>query len=171
MSRADLSRDPCTVARAVELVGEPWTLMVLRELFLGTRRFDDFQRLTGASPHLLSRRLRRLEAEGVVTRRAYSQRPLRHEYRLTEKGRDLWPVIVALKAWGDRWAEPQGEPPMQLRHKGCGARMIPRMVCPECGEPMEARDSAVEVSDDWARARAAKRGARGAEARSQGRTA
>ena len=159
MSRADLTRDACTFARAAELLGDPWTLLALRELFLGTRRFDDFQRQTGASPHLLSQRLKRLEAEGIVARRRYSLRPPRDEYRLTAQGRDLWPVVVALKGWGDRRRpaeEADAPPPMRLRHRGCGRPTEPCMTCSECGEPMAARDSIVEVSDAWAEARAAR---------------
>ncbi|MEC9435144.1 MAG: helix-turn-helix domain-containing protein [Pseudomonadota bacterium] len=166
MSRADLARDPCTVARAAELLGDPWTLLILRELFLGARRFDDFQRQTGGSPHLLSQRLKRLEADGVVRRRRYSLRPPRDEYRLTEKGRDLWPVVAALKGWGDRWLaddvgidapdEEFGPKTMRLVHRSCGAPALPRMACAACGEPMTARDSVVEVSPAWAEARAAR---------------
>lgn len=165
MSRADLTHDACTVARAAELLGDAWTLLVLRELFLGQRRFDAIQRQTGASPPLLSQRLKRLEAEGIVARRPYSVHPPRDEYRLTAKGRELWPVVVALKGWGDRWCAEDGAapPPMRLRHAGCGAPTTPRMVCEACGEPMDALSSVVEYSDDWAAARAA----RGAPARKQ----
>ena len=102
MSRADLADQSCTIARAVETIGDPWTLMILREMFLGVRRFDDFQRHTGGAPHTLSTRLKRLEEIGAIRREPYQDRPLRHEYRLTEKGRDLWPVIIALKGWGDK---------------------------------------------------------------------
>ena len=157
MSRADLERDACTVARTVGLVGDPWTLMILRECFLGSRRFDDFQRNTGASPHLVSQRLKKLEAEGVMERRAYSERPLRHEYRLTEKGRDLWPVVMTLKNWGDKWLA-DGPPPLRVRHKGCGHVAAPRIVCGACGEPMEARDAETVMDPGWAAARAARTG-------------
>ena len=129
MSRSDLSRVECSIARSVEIVGDAWTLMILREMFLGSRRFDDLQRYTGASPHLLSTRLKRLETEGVVTRRAYSDRPPRREYRLTGKGRELWPVVVALKTWGDKWLDRAQEIPVTLTHATCGRVTTPQMIC------------------------------------------
>ncbi len=153
MSRSDLARVECTIARAVEIVGDAWTLMILREMFLGSRRFDDLQRYTGASPHLLSTRLKRLEAEEIVARRGYSDRPPRYEYRLTERGRDLWPVVVALKAWGDRWLDGPEEPPVSLVHTTCGRTTRPRMVCSECGEPMHARTSRATLSQAMVRER------------------
>ncbi|MEM1315622.1 MAG: helix-turn-helix domain-containing protein, partial [Pseudomonadota bacterium] len=144
------SRSLCTVARATELVGEPWTLMILREMFLRSRRFDELQKYTGASPHLLSQRLKRMEAEGIVVRRRYQERPPRDEYRLTEKGRDLWPVIIALKTWGDKWRDPDGIDPVVIVHKGCGKVTRPSLVCSECGEPMEAHDASVELDPAFA---------------------
>ncbi|MDT0619211.1 helix-turn-helix domain-containing protein [Salinisphaera sp. P385] len=146
MAITDICKQHCSVAQAVHAVGDTWSLMVLRELFLGSRRFDDLQRFTGASPHLLSKRLRALGAEGIVERRPYQQHPVRHEYRLTDKGLDLWPVIAALRSWGDRWAAQAAEPPVTVRHRGCGAQVEPVPVCPDCGEPIGARDLALELS-------------------------
>ena len=148
MSRADLAKQACTMARTIELFGDEWTLMILREMFLGGRRFDDLRRQTGASPHILSQRLKRLEGVGVLRRERYSARPPRHEYRLTGKGRDLWPVIVSLKAWGDRWLE-GGNTPVEISHKGCGHTVVPRMTCPDCGEPMQAHDARTRLSPDY----------------------
>jgi len=145
MSRSELSSSACTIARAVSAVGDEWTLMILREMFLGSRRFDDFLRQTGMSSHILSQRLKKLTAQGVVCRDAYSQRPLRHEYRLTEMGRDLWPVIVAMKQWGDRWLG-DGVTPVQIVHKDCGHVTHPRMTCSECGEVMGAQDAEAHLS-------------------------
>lgn len=153
MSRSDLARKVCGVSRTIEIVGDAWTLMILRDMFLGARRFDDLQRQTGCSPHLLSQRLKRLEAEKIVKRRAYSERPLRHEYRLTERGRDLWPVVVALKSWGDRWLTRPGGAPIELTHRGCGRVTQPRMCCSECGDPMDARASVPSLSPAMARER------------------
>ena len=93
-------------------------------MFLGTRRFDDFLRLTGMSSHLLSQRLKKLEAQRVIRREPYSERPPRYEYRLTEKGRDLWTVIMALKNWGDLWLNTE-ETPVQIVHKSCGKIVRP----------------------------------------------
>lgn len=152
MGRAALSSQTCTIARAAALVGDEWTIMILREMFLGTRRFDDFLRQTGMSSHLLSQRLKKLESAGIVGRIAYSQRPPRHEYRLTEMGRALWPVVISLKQWGDRWLC-DGETPVGLVHKGCGAVTDPRMICPECGEPMNAHDSEARLSPGFSEER------------------
>ncbi len=153
MSRSDLSRTACTVARTIEIVGDVWALMVLREMFLGTRRFDDLQHHTGASPHLLSRRLKRFEAEGIAKRRLYSEHPPRHEYRLTAKGRDLWPVIIALKGWGDQWLDRAEPLPVSLRHTRCGQTTQPVFVCSACGDPIDATTAQAYLSDDIIRAR------------------
>ena len=148
MSKADLSRRTCTVARTAEIIGDSWSQMILHELFLGTRRFDEMQRLTGASPHLISVRLKRLEAEGIVRREAYSTRPVRHEYRLTEKGRDLWPLIIAMKSWGDRWLDTADDVPITLTHKDCGHETKPHLVCSACNEPIKAVSTGFTISDD-----------------------
>lgn len=160
MSRSDLFRTTCTVARTIEIVGDAWALMILREMFLGSRRFEELQRHTGASPLLLTRRLRRFEAEGIVERRPYAERPPRHEYRLTPKGRDLWPVIIALKGWGDRWLDPAGTLPFDLRHTGCGQRTWPILVCSSCGDPIDATTARADLSADMAGERAGRRSPR-----------
>lgn len=148
MSRADLSLQRCTIARAVALIGDVWTIIILREMFLGTRRFDDFQRQTGISPHLLSQRLKKLETEAVIRREAYSKRPLRHEYRLTEMGRAVWPVIISLKQWGDDWVG-DGPAPVDIQHKGCGQITRPQMTCTSCGAPMTAHDATACLSEPY----------------------
>lgn len=140
MSRADLAKSDCAVARAIERVGDPWTLMILRAMFLGARRFDQLERATGASPHILSERLKRLCADGVLRRSLYSDRPPRHEYLLTEKGRDLWSVVIMLRAWGEKWVPRDGPTDLRLYHKQCGAEMMPQLTCPECGLAMKAHD-------------------------------
>ena len=148
MSRSDLPLQTCTIARAVAQVGDEWTLLIMREMFLGTRRFDEFLRLTGTSSHLLSQRLKKLEAQGVINRVPYSERPPRHEYRLTEKGRDLWTVIIALKQWGDRWLSGD-DTPVEIVHKGCGCFTKPHMTCPECGEAIDAYDAEAKLSESF----------------------
>ena len=152
MNRANLTLQSCSIARTVSQLGDPWTIMILRELFLGTRRFDKFLRLTGISPHLLSQRLKKLEDLGAIQRSAYCQRPLRHEYHLTEMGRDLWPIIIAFKQWGDRWLGNK-EPSVQIAHKGCGAVVNPHVTCPDCGDPMEAYDASAILTEDFQRER------------------
>lgn len=156
MSRAELAFQTCTIARAVALVGDQWTFMILREMFLGNRRFDHFLRQTGMSSHLLSRRLKKLEAAGVIRREAYSEHPPRGEYRLTAMGRDLWPAVIAMKQWGDRWLG-KGETPVEILHKGCGHITQPRMTCPDCGEPMAAHDAAPRLSQTFDNERQAAR--------------
>lgn len=160
MSRTDLAADLCTLARTAELFGDAWTLTILRELFLGERRFDDLLRQTGASPHILSQRLKRLVAAGILRRETYSDHAARYDYRLTDKGRAIWPVVIAMKAWGDRWLDdatnPAG-PPVAIEHKGCGRIVVPRMTCPDCGEPMTAHDARPLLSEPFGARRAAAR--------------
>jgi len=143
----------CSIARALELVGERWTLLILRDAFLGIRRFDDFQRDLGIARNVLRDRLERLVEEGVLERRPYQERPLRHEYRLTEKGVDLWPVLVSLVHFGDRWYAPGG-PPRLIVHAGCGGAVDDRRTCTTCGAPVDAR-SAQSVPGPGARPAAA----------------
>ena len=157
MAASGLSRQTCSIARTVETVGDKWTEMILREMFLGSRRFDELQRLTGASPHLLSQRLKRLEAEDILRREPYSERPLRHEYRLTEKGRDLWPIVIALKTWGDKWMD-DGDSQITLTHTTCGHATKPYLVCSHCEQPIEAVTSEAHIAPELAKERAAARG-------------
>jgi len=141
LSRSDLAQTTCSVARTIERVGDTWTLMIVREMFLGSRRFDDLQRHTGASPHVLSQRLKHMQADGIIWARNYSERPPRQEYLLTDKGKDLWPVIVTLRAWGNKWLhEERDRPPTIITHKGCGEDTEPYLVCDKCGEPLHAHD-------------------------------
>jgi DNA-binding HxlR family transcriptional regulator len=135
----ELGEVRCSIARTLSVIGERWTLLVLRDCFLGLRRFDDFQSDLGVSPHLLSTRLASLVEHGILERRAYQQRPRRHEYRLTEKGRDLYPVIASLLRWGDRWMWEAERPTVALVHRGCGQQTTPVLACSECGETLDAR--------------------------------
>jgi DNA-binding HxlR family transcriptional regulator len=129
----------CSIAGTLEVVGERWTLLVIRDAFLGVRRFDDFQRDLGVARNVLQNRLERLVQEGILERRLYQERPARHEYRLTEKGIDLWPVIVALMKWGDRHVYPDG-PPVVITHRDCGGEVDDHRTCSRCGAQLEARD-------------------------------
>jgi DNA-binding HxlR family transcriptional regulator len=137
----------CSIARALSVVGDRWTLLLLRDLFLGARRFEHFEASLGASPHVLSTRLRKLVDHDILERRPYQERPLRHEYRLTEKGRDLYPVIVGLVGWGDRWMADEHGPPVLLEHQTCGHTMHPELHCSECGESLRAQDVSAHFSD------------------------
>jgi DNA-binding HxlR family transcriptional regulator len=127
------------VARALSVVGDRWTLLVLRDAFLGVRRFEDF-RAVGLTRHRLADRLKKLVAAGVLERVRYQERPPRFEYRLSEKGRDLYPVIVSLVRWGDRWMAGEAGPPVELIHRGCGHVITPVLACPDCAAPVTARD-------------------------------
>jgi DNA-binding HxlR family transcriptional regulator len=130
----------CSVARALSVIGDRWSLLVLRDAFLGLRRFEEFQRDLGTTRHRLADRLRKLVANGILTRVRYQRHPPRFEYRLTAKGKDLYPVIVSLTRWGDRWMAGKAGPPIELVHKSCGRIAMPALACPECGEKIAARD-------------------------------
>jgi DNA-binding HxlR family transcriptional regulator len=125
----------CSIARTLEVVGDRWALLVVREAFLGSHRFDEIQRNTGAPRDILAARLRKLVDEGVLERRPYSDRPPRFEYHLTEAGRDLYPVITALRQWGDRHVARPGPTPSRFEHV-CGGGTPAQLVCPDCGEPV-----------------------------------
>ena len=129
----------CSVAGSLELIGERWTLLIMRDAFMGARRFDDFQRRTGAARNILSARLNFLVDEGIFTRVPYQEHPARYEYRLTGKGLDLWPVIVALVQWGDRYIYP-GRAPVLLVHMNCGGAVNDRRMCETCGAKLGPRD-------------------------------
>lgn len=139
MERKSFSDMDCSVAQCLEVVGEWWSMLVVRDVFLGVTRFEDLQRRLGISRNILQQRLEKLVGAGVLEKVPYCERPLRYEYRLTAKGRDLWPVLTAMRQWGDRYAAPAG-PPVQLRHKGCGELAEPASVCGSCGEAVQARD-------------------------------
>ena len=130
----------CSIARSLELLGERWTLLVIREAFLGTRRFEGFTERLDIARNVLTTRLTRLVDEGVLEKVRYQERPERFEYRLTEKGVDLWPIIVALLQYGDRYYAPGG-PPVILRHRGCGGEIDSHRYCAKCGQRLSARDS------------------------------
>lgn len=129
----------CSIARALEVLGDRWTILLVRDAFLGLRRFDDFQRDLGVARNVLADRLGRLVDEGVLERRRYQERPERFEYRLTEKGRRLWPVTMALLNWGDRYYAADG-PPRIVRHRGCGGGVSDHLTCDRCGAPLELAD-------------------------------
>jgi DNA-binding HxlR family transcriptional regulator len=129
----------CSIARALEVIGERWTILIVRDAFLGIRRFDDFQRSLGVSRGVLADRLDRLVDGGILERRMYQEHPERHEYRLTDRGRDLWPVTMALVKWGDRHYAEQG-PPRLFHHRGCGGDVTDRRTCAKCGAELTVHD-------------------------------
>lgn len=127
------------MAQTLEIMGERWTILVLREAFLGTRRFEDLRHNIGCARNILSDRLHKLVANGILERRRYQDRPPRFEYRLTEKGIDLYPILVALMQWGDRYVTDERGPAIVLEHKACGHETTPELVCSHCGERVHAR--------------------------------
>ena len=134
----------CSVAKSLELIGERWTMLVVREVFLGNRRFDEMAARLGIARNVLTSRLQRLVEEGVLEKVRYQERPERYEYRLTEKGIDLWPIMVSLIQYGDRYYAPEG-PPMILKHKGCGGLVDAHRICSTCGERLTARAVRAEL--------------------------
>lgn len=129
----------CSVAQCLEVVGEWWSMLIVRDVFLGVSRFDQFQERLGISRNVLTQRLARLVEAGVLKKVPYSGNPPRYDYRLTEKGRDLWPVITTMREWGDKYAAPSG-PPLQIVHNRCGQVAEAVLVCSACGEPLGARE-------------------------------
>jgi len=129
----------CSVARTLEIVGEKWALLAVREVFLGNRRFDEMIRRTGAPRDTMTARLKTLVAAGVLERRPVSEHPPRFEYRLTQAGLDLYPVIVSLMQWGDRYLLNGEAPPMVLTHH-CGHELGAVTSCSSCGEVVVASD-------------------------------
>ena len=145
MKRTPFANWPCSIARTVDLLGDWWTPLVLRELFYGTKRFDDFQRVLGIGRNILTQRLNRLVAEGIVERVPYQQRPVRSEYVLTAKGRDLFPVLAAINSWGDRWLATEAGVPVVLHHASCAHDTSAAVVCSHCGAPLELPDVQVRL--------------------------
>lgn len=136
-----LARGECSLARAMEVVGERWTFLVLREAFAGVGRFEDMQRHLGIARNVLADRLGRLVEHDVLERRPYQDRPVRHEYRLTPRGTDLYPALVGLVQWGDRWLSETA--PAGLVHRSCGEVTSLQLCCAACGEPVAASDVVV----------------------------
>ena len=139
MERKSFAEMDCSVAQCLEVVGEWWTMLIVRDAFLGVSRFEDFQQRLGISRNILQQRLTKLVDTGVLQRVPYSEHPPRDDYRLTAKGRDLWPVLTAMRQWGDEYAAPDG-PPLQVIHDGCGEVSTLELVCATCGEPVGPRD-------------------------------
>ncbi|MBI1186713.1 MAG: transcriptional regulator [Alphaproteobacteria bacterium] len=138
----ELDREACSLARALAVIGDRWTLLVLREAFLRVRRFDDFQARLGIARRVLAERLAHLVDEGVLKKVAYQDRPVRYEYRLTEKGLGLYPALLSLVHWGDQHYAGRKGPPVLHRHLACGHDFRGVLTCSVCGEAVEAREVA-----------------------------
>lgn len=129
----------CSIARTLSVIGDRWTLLVLRDAFSGIRRFEHFQASLGVTRHLLADRLKKLEREGILRRAKYQDAPPRYEYRLTDKGFDLYPIILSILKWGDTHTA-EGERPVELMHRTCGGAASPKLVCGTCGGELKPRD-------------------------------
>jgi DNA-binding HxlR family transcriptional regulator len=151
MAQTDLN---CSVVRVLDLIGERWTLLVLREAFMGVRRFTVMQRELGVARNVLSDRLGKLVEHGILERRQYQDRPARFEYRLTEKGKELQPAILTLLRWGDDHLAPHGKPSV-LVHDGCGHVAHAQVVCSHCGEPLTAHNVSLQAGPGLDSAQAA----------------
>ncbi len=148
----------CPIARSVEVVGDKWSVLILRELYLGATRFEEIQIQTEATPQMLATRLKALEADGMIERHPYSERPLRYEYRLTPKGNAFYPVVQALRVWGETWCKSRGEDfAVKVTHRACGHEVGPGSVCPACGTTVDRSDLEVSLSPGFEREREARR--------------
>jgi DNA-binding HxlR family transcriptional regulator len=127
----------CSIARALEVVGDRWTMLVVRDAFLGRRRFHQFEKSLGAPKKVLADRLERLVVDGVLERRLYQERPERYEYVLTKKGEGLWKLMAQLMFWGDEHYRADGGAPRIVKHRGCGGRVDDRFHCRKCGAEVE----------------------------------
>lgn len=145
MKWQDVKKQPCSIARSLAEVGDRWTLLVLRQAFAGNRRFSDIAAGTGAQRNIVADRLKRLVAADILQRHLYQENPPRHEYRLTEKGHDLYPVLLALVRWGDRWLDEGKGRPLVYVHQACGQPTEAKLVCSYCDEPITSRDIVVRA--------------------------
>jgi DNA-binding HxlR family transcriptional regulator len=148
MQLTSLSELNCSIAKTLDVVGEWWTLLIVRDALRGTRRFDDFQESLGLARSVLTTRLRKLTEAGVLERQRYCEHPPRYEYQLTDKGRALFPVIVALMQWGDAWEQGAAGPPRRLVHDACGHVTQPVLTCPHCRDEVTARNTHSEPTRD-----------------------
>jgi len=137
----DYPGQTCSIAESLEVIGERWSLLIVRDVLNGNRRFGQIQGSLGVARNVLSARLQRLIAEGILERRPYQQSPERFEYFLTDKGLDLWPALIALLNWGDRYSTNPAGPPKIIVHKECGGRVSERGICESCGQVLRARDA------------------------------
>jgi len=145
MKRTSFANWPCSIARTVDLLGDWWTPLVLREALYGEHRFEEMQKSLGIGRNVLAERLQRLVREGLLERSKYQEHPARFEYRLTEKGRDFFQVLTVMMRWGDRWLDRGRGAPIVLRHGRCGRVTRAEVVCAECREPLEPGEVRAEL--------------------------
>ena len=136
MQRTQFGAMACSIARTMDVAGEPWSPLIVRNVYVGINRFDQLQASLGISRKVLAERLRSLCGAGVLERREYAVSPVRHEYALTEMGLDLVEVLMVMVRWGDRWLAGQAGPPVLYRHRACGQLGHAELHCSQCGQPM-----------------------------------
>ncbi len=145
-------RDQCSIARAGDLIGDAWTLMLLRELFWRSTRYEQLAENTGMASNVLAQRLRKLVDKGIVTKTVVENDARRFDYTLTPKGLDLFPMVMAVMAWGDRWSSGDAGPLIELHHTVCGKKTLPGTVCSACGEPLAHDTIRAEVTEAYQQA-------------------
>ncbi|MFJ9817426.1 winged helix-turn-helix transcriptional regulator [Streptomyces sp. NPDC101151] len=149
MKRTSFTGWPCSIARAIDLLGDHWTPLVVREAFYGISRFDEFQQELGIARNTLTDRLRRLVDEGVLEKRPYEAEPPRYDYVLTEKGRDLFAVLAAMSRWGDRWLAGEEGVPVVFHHHTCGHDATAEVVCSMCRKPLRSQDTSMRMGPGY----------------------
>lgn len=149
MKWEEIGEQPCSVARTLSVLGDRWTTLILRNAFMDIRRFDDFQRSLGLTRHVLSERLKRLVEHEILVKVPYVERQERFEYQLTEKGLDLYPIILSMVQWADKWMDKGLGKPIEFTHKSCGKKISPKVVCSECEEPIRVKDVRVAAGPGY----------------------
>ncbi|MEU1426414.1 helix-turn-helix domain-containing protein [Nocardia sp. NPDC005746] len=144
MRRTSFEDMNCSIAQCLEVVGEWWTLLIVRDALFGVTRFDDFRSRLGIARNVLTQRLEHLVEQGVLEKTPYQDNPVRYDYLLTDKGRSLWTILAAMRQWGDEWAAPDG-PPIEAVHKQCGHVTTVHPVCSECGGHLASRDLRLQL--------------------------
>ncbi|GAB2540485.1 winged helix-turn-helix transcriptional regulator [Nocardia heshunensis] len=144
MRRTSYEDMNCSIAQCLEVVGEWWTLLIVRDAIFGVTRFDDFRSRLGIARNVLTQRLEHLVAQGFLEKTPYQDNPVRYDYLLTDKGRSLWTILAAMRQWGDQWAAPDG-PPVETVHKGCGQVTTVQPVCHECGDQLGYHDMRLQL--------------------------
>ena len=152
MRWSDIKNEPCSIARALSVIGDRWSLLIIRNAFLGTRRFDDFQQQLDVTRHLLTDRLNLLVEHGVLKKVPYQDNPPRYEYRLTTKGLELYPMILMLVQWGDKWMAGEDGVPLEYYERGSGERIRPILVNETTGNPIDPRGIQLKVGPGLAKA-------------------
>lgn len=154
MKRSDFSNMACSTARTLDLIGEWWTPLIIRDLLLGNRRFEGLRKNLGISKKILTDRLQSLLASGIIVKRLYEQSPPRYEYVLTEMGEELGPILLAMVSWGDKWLS-GGKPPLKITHNDCGQTLKVQVVCAACGKPVNFNDNTAKPGPGMSKEQAA----------------